>query len=94
MLRMNDDVIAQYNSTIRDNLGRLWDAFQFIKLASEYDPNDGPSAPLNNQVTLSAIDNKIGVEGVTHKADLLQTRLQETQKTTTNAQILSSFTGA
>ena len=112
MLRMNDDVVAQYNSIIRDNLGRLWDAFQFIKLASEYDPNDGPSSPLNNQMTfrpmLSGSDsdltgrgkeaeawmeaghNKVGVEGVMLKADLLQTRLQETQKQTTNAQILSS----
>ena len=119
MLRMNDDIVAQYNSIIRDNLGRLWDAFQFIKLASEYDPNDGPSSPLNNQMTLQPMlsgsfqkygvfdsdpslrgkeyeawmeagHNKVGVEGVMLKADLLQTKLQETQKQTTNAQILSS----
>ena len=101
MLRMHEGTVSQLQSIVSDNLGRLWDVFLFIKLASEYDPTD--KSPLNKQNVQKAIKpdryvgtgigyygNKVDVEGTMVKIDLLQNKIQDVMKLTTNVQVLST----
>ena len=101
MLRMHEGTVSQLQSIVSDNLGRLWDVFLFIKLASEYDPTD--KSPLNKQNVQKAMKpdkytgtgvgyygNKVDVEGTMVKIDLLQNKIQDVMKLTTNVQVLST----